>query len=99
LVLALPWFRSFQFRRQYRKMPMLRDRRTLSVDDTILLSSTADSESRTTWSAYTRFGEDKKTFVLFVQGNRVFIPFPKRELTSLQVDELRSLFETHLSAK
>jgi hypothetical protein len=52
--------------------------------------------SQTTRTAYSKFSEDRSSFVLYVQGNRMFVPIPKRELSSTEIDELRSLFKTNL---
>jgi hypothetical protein len=60
---------------------------------------TETSDSRVPWNSYTKFAEDEKTFILFQQGNQIFIPIPKRELSSSQIDELRSIFEFHLPRK
>jgi hypothetical protein len=89
-------FYGYQFRRVYRKAPLLRERRTLDVDDETLQFKTTNSEGRTTWSAYIKFAENKDVFILFQQGNQIFVPIPKRDLTTLQIDELRSLLNAHL---
>lgn len=71
-------FYGYQFRRVYRKAPLLRDRRTLDVDDQALRFKTANSEGRAPWEAYIKFAENKDTFILFQQGNQIFIHIPKR---------------------
>jgi hypothetical protein len=78
---------------------MLQDRRTLEIDNTSLHFTSASSDGRTSWQAYIKFAESNETFILFQQGNQIFIPIPKRELSPPQIDELRSLFETHLPRK
>jgi hypothetical protein len=99
ILICIPLLWSYQFRRAYRKNPLLRDRRTLDLDDSHLSFNTENSNSRTTWQSYTRFFEDDKTFILFQQGNRFFITIPKRELSPSQITELRSIFASHLSRK
>jgi hypothetical protein len=99
ILLALPMLWAFQFRRVYRKSPMLQGRRTLEIDDTSLHFTSANSDGRTNWQAYIKFAESNETFILFQQGNQIFIPIPKRELSQSQITELRSLFETHLPVK
>jgi hypothetical protein len=36
---------------------------------------------------------------LIQQGNLLFVPIPKRQLTPAQADEVRSVFETYLPRK
>jgi hypothetical protein len=99
VLLCIPLLWNYQFRRAYRKIPLLRDRRTLDLDSSHLSFKTETSDSRVPWNSYTKFAEDEKTFILFQQGNQIFIPIPKRELSSSQIDELRSIFEFHLPRK
>jgi hypothetical protein len=92
-------FYGYQFRRVYRKAPLLRERRSLDIDDRTLQFKTETSEGRTTWDAYIKFAENKDTFILFQQGNQIFVPIPKRELSPPQIDELRALLAAHLPRK
>ena len=96
---CVPLLSGYQLRRAYRKTPLLHDRRTLEIDGTTLHFTSASSESRTTWTPYIKFAENNDTFIVFQQGNQIFIPIPKRELTESQITELRFLFETHLPPK
>jgi len=98
-IAVLYGFYGYQFRRVYRKAPLLRERRTLDIDDHTIQFKTASSESRTAWDAYIKFAENKDTFILFQQGNQIFVPIPKRDLTASQIDDLRSLLATHLPRK
>jgi len=99
LLLCVPLLWNYQFRRAYRKTPLLRDRRTLDLDSSHLSFKTETSDGRAPWSSYTKFAEDEKIFILFQQGNQLFIPIPKRELSPSQIEELRSIFETYLPRK
>jgi YcxB-like protein len=92
-------FYGYQFRRIYRKSPLLTERRTLDVDEHNLQFKAASSEGRTTWEAYIKYAENKDTFIIFQQGNQIFIPIPKRDLTAPQIDELRTLLQAHLPRK
>jgi hypothetical protein len=98
-ILCIPLLNKFQIRRIYRKTPLLQDRRTLDLDSSALRFATHNSDSRAPWETYTRFAENEETFILFQQGERIFIPIPKHELSPSQITELRSLFETHLARK
>jgi hypothetical protein len=92
-------FYGYQFRRIYRKAPLLRERRTLDIDDHNIQFRTATSESRVPWDVYIKFAENKDTFILFQQGNQIFVPIPKRELSPPQIDDLRTLLAAHLPRK
>jgi len=39
------------------------------------------------------FVEDKLSLALLQQGSQIFVPVPKRELTAMEMEELRSSFE------
>jgi hypothetical protein len=95
-IAALYGFYGYQFRRIYRKAPLLRERRTLDIDDHNIQFRTESSEGRSTWDAYIKFAENKDTFILFQQGNQIFVPIPQRDLSPPQVDDLRTLLEAHL---
>ena len=81
LLLSVPLIRRARFRRQYRTNPLFHDGRTLDVDGGQLRWKTESSEGASNWSVYSKFAENKKTFILFQQGNRIFIPISKRELS------------------
>ena len=55
--------------------------------------------AETSYSFYSKFAEDDHSFVLVNQGGNGFSFIPKRELSSAQITELRSHFETHLPRK
>jgi hypothetical protein len=95
--LSLLW--SFQFRRQYRNNLSLHNRRTLEANDDAVSFTTDDSEGRVGWANYAKFVESDACFLLFQHGNQIFVPITKRELTPIQITELRSLFEAHLPDK
>jgi hypothetical protein len=98
-LVCMPLVWNYQFRKQYRKNSLLHDRRSLEVDDTQLHFKTSTSEGSSTWSSYTKFAENDLTFIVFQQGNQIFVPLPKRELSETQIAEHRSLFAAHLASK
>ena len=96
LLLSIPPIRRNRIRRQYRANPLYLEGRTLDVDEGHLRWKTESTESASKWSVYSKFAENEKAFILFTQGNRVFIPISKRELSEEEITGLRLLFETHL---
>jgi hypothetical protein len=93
--LCVPW----QLRRYYRKLPILHTSRTLIIDDASLQTTTSVSDSKTTWEPYIWYAENDKMFILAQQGNRIYYPISKHELTPVQITELHALFEAHLPSK
>jgi len=82
-----------------RKNKALRGRRTLDITDEVLHFKAQGLDARVDYSLYSKFGEDSRTFVLIQQGDSSFTTIPKRELTSLEIDELRALFQAHIPIK
>ncbi len=99
LLSCIPLLWTYQFRKVYRKTPMLQIPRTLEIDDSSLHFTSSDSESRSPWHTFIKFAENDRTFILFQQGNQIFIPIPKRELAPDQITGLRALFEAHIPRK
>jgi hypothetical protein len=99
LLSCIPLVWIYQFRKAYRKTPLLQVPRTLEIDDSSLHFTTSDSESRSPWQFFLSFSENDRTFILFQQGNQIFFPIPKRELTPTQITQLRALFEAHIPSK
>ena len=93
------YFLPFRFRRTYRKMPLFLERRSAEINDASVVFHSPSVNSETTWNAYSKFAEDPSNFVLYMQGNRMFVPIPKRELSPADIDELRALFRINLPRK
>jgi len=98
-LLLFPLLPNLLWRLQYRKNPLLQNPWNLDIDDASLHVVAANHDSRTTWLAYTAFAEDEHSFVLHQKGRSLFLPIPKRELSPLQVTELRTLLATRLPTK
>lgn len=99
LLAYLIFIQWFKFHREYRKSTQLHFQTSLDVEETGVHFTTAISDSRSNWQLYAKFIECKSAFLLIPRGNQGFVPIPKRELTSPQIDELRRLFSTHLYFK
>jgi hypothetical protein len=95
-LLGLTMLRGYGFRRVYRKAPLLREPRALDTDDNFLRFTAANSDSCSPWQSYIGFAENEYTFILFQQGNQIFVPIPKRELSPSQIDEFRAVLAAHL---
>jgi hypothetical protein len=83
--------------REYSKLRSLHPLQAVDVDGIGLRNSTTDAVTRTDWKIFSKFAEDKDSFVLFHEASVLFFPVPKSNLTRPQVDELRSLLEAHIS--
>jgi hypothetical protein len=82
---------------QFRSSPNLHGLQQLDASESGIQLKTSESETRSTWKAYSKFAENSRVFVLFYPGDRTFVPIPKSALNSAQVTELRSLFKASLA--
>jgi hypothetical protein len=92
-VLAL---RRKTIQKEFWKLRDLHPLQALDIDRIGLRNSTTDAITRTDWKVYSKFAEDRESFVLFLDGSLLFFPVPKSNLTRFQVDELRNLLEAHM---
>lgn len=88
--------RRKRIKREYQKAKAFHLLQTLDLDGNGLRLVTTAGTTRSAWSVYSKFQEDDKSFVLFLQASQAFIPIPKGELTLAQIDELRSLLTARL---
>jgi len=80
-------------------MFLLHGRRSIDADSDGLHFSSDSSDGHTNWQTYIKYAENDRAFLLFQQGNQIVAPIPKRELAPAQIDELRALFEAHITRK
>ena len=88
--------RRKNFRREFSKLRNLHPLQALDIDGIGFRLATTDATVRTDWKVYSKFAEDKESFVLFQEGSLLFLPIPKSNLTIPEVDELHTLLEAHL---
>jgi hypothetical protein len=96
LVFGVLWLRRKGMLKEYKKLRHFHPLQAVDIDGIGLRNSTTDAITRTDWNIYSRFAEDKDSFVLFHADSVLFFPVPKSNLTGPQVDELRSLLEAHM---
>jgi hypothetical protein len=82
--------------KEFRKLRSLHPLQAVDIDGIGLRNSTTDAIVRTDWKIYSRFAEDKDSFVLFHADSVLFFPVPKSNLTVPEVEELRALLEAHM---
>jgi hypothetical protein len=82
-----------KFAREYQRSANLHGIQQLDANESGVRFVTTESDTRSTWKAYSKFAENSKVFILFHPGNKTFIPIPKSALNSEQATELRSLFK------
>jgi hypothetical protein len=95
----VPALISYQRARLYRKLPLLQGRHSLDISDENLYFLSPKSEATLSWDNYDQAVENKHSFVLILQGSSQFQIIPKRELSVLQIDELRTILQAHLTCK
>ena len=93
------WMRIRKIRREYARLRNIHWLRSLDLDAIGLRLKTSDGVTRSSWEMYTKFAEDKWSFILFRKGEHDIMPIPKSHLTPLQAIELRSLLAAHLPGK
>jgi hypothetical protein len=93
------WMRRKRLRREYAKQKNLQLLQQLDLDASGLRLVTSLDTTRSAWSLYSKFAEDKECFILFHKDDHGFIPISKDHLTILQVDELRALLLSRLPNK
>jgi hypothetical protein len=86
-----------KFAWQFRKSASLHGIQQFDADESGTRLKTSESDTRSSWKAYSKFAENSRVFVLFHPGDKAFIAIPKSALNSEQVNELRSLFKASLA--
>ncbi len=98
-LIALYPLRSWQYRRQFRKVPALHIPQTLEADENGVRIFSSLTDGRFSWQLLDRFAENERAFILVQQGGRVFFPISKRGLTPEQIAALSDLCTTHIAKK
>ena len=76
---------------RYRDNPALHSRNFVDIDERGCRMQDLASDRFIPWSEVTAYAEDDKTFIRFLDGRGQFQITPKRELTDLQILELRKI--------
>jgi hypothetical protein len=71
---------------------------TVDMSDTGLSFRTSASDSRMTWDIFTGWAEAERVFALFPSPVS-FLPIPKRAMTEVQQNELRTLLQNKVSGR
>jgi YcxB-like protein len=82
-------------KKQFTKNPVLREPRSIELNDEGVTTDAGIASSQVSWKAYLRYVESKDTFLLYTNP-ACFIIVPKRVLQPEQVNELRQLFQAHI---
>jgi hypothetical protein len=91
------WARGKQ-RKVYAKSTSLHGRMAAEINDDGLRFYAPLSSSEVKWEMYSRFCEDKTTFIIFQKNGLIFNILPKRELTPDTISILHQLFTDHLQS-
>jgi hypothetical protein len=96
IMLAYLYMRRSRLDKEYRKLRSLHLLQALDIDTQGFRLVTSEGIVRTKWTTYSKFAEDKESFVLFHRDSVVFFPIPKPHLSVSQVDELHTLLSAYL---
>jgi hypothetical protein len=99
---AIPILAGFLYRRKkaftqdYKRLTHLHPLQILNTDTKGIQIGVTKPTVFQAWQVFTKFAENPQVFILYYQGNHNFLPIVKGHLTSLQVDELRSMLLSRL---
>jgi len=96
VLIGLLWRRRKAFKSEYLRMSVFHPLQIVNLDSSMITRGQGKEAVQTPWKFYTKFGENKKVFILYQEGSHHFLPIVKSHLTDLQVDELRSLLMARL---
>jgi hypothetical protein len=88
--------RRRRLKQDYKRMKNLQLHQALDLDSNGLRLTTTAGVSRSSWDMYSKFIEDKSSFILYHKSDHGIIPIPKDHLTEAQADELRNLLKARL---
>jgi hypothetical protein len=96
IVLGFLAMRRKTIKQAYTKLKNFHLLQALDLDATGLRLVTTAGTTRSAWQIYSKFVEDKYSFVLFLAGSEDILPIPKNQLGMTDVDELRALLTARL---
>jgi hypothetical protein len=96
IFLGLVVLRRRRLKQDYNKMKNLQLHQALDLDSNGLRLITTNGTERTSWDLYTKFVEDKASFILYKKLDNGILIIPKHHLTEGQADELRNLLKARL---
>jgi hypothetical protein len=99
IFMGLLVLRRGSLRKEYKKQKNLQLHQVLDLDATGLRLTTTAGVSRASWDTYSKFVEDKDSFILYQKADHGIVPIPKHHLTDPQCDELRALLVARLPSK
>ena len=97
IFMGLIVLRRRRLKQYYKKMKNLQLHQVLDLDGTGLRLTTTTGVSRSSWDIYSKFVEDKTSFVLYQKSDHGLLIIPKDYLTEPQSDELRNLLKARLA--
>jgi hypothetical protein len=98
IVLGFLAMRRKRIKEEYKKQKNFHLLQMLDLDSTGLRLVTTAGTTRSSWRVYSKFVEDKYSFVMYLAGSEAILPIPKGQLGLTDVDELRALMTARLAA-
>jgi hypothetical protein len=97
IFMGLIVLRRRRLKQDYKKMKNLKLHQALDLDSNGLRLTTTDGVARSSWDLYTKFVEDKNSFILYQKLDHGILIIPKQHLTEGQADELRNLLVARMA--
>jgi YcxB-like protein len=96
IFLGFLWMRRKSMKEEYLKLKQFHLHQALDLDTNGLRLVTTAGTTRSSWDTYSKFAEDKNSFILFRKLDETILPIPKNHLTIAQVDELHTLLTARI---
>jgi len=87
------WFTRWLFRRQYRKLPVVRLPMQIVTDEHGIIYTNARFTRRASWTSIVKWRETKTSFLIYIKFS-LFVLVPKRDMPSGQVSVFRELLSS-----
>ena len=97
IFMGLVVLRRRRLKQDYKKMKNLQLHQELDLDSNGLRLITSNGVARSSWDMYSKYVEDKASFIMYQKLDHGLFIIPKHHLTDGQSDELRNLLKARLS--
>jgi hypothetical protein len=97
IFMGLVVLRRRRLKQDYKKMKTLQLHQELDLDSNGLRLITSNGVARSSWDMYSKYVEDKASFIMYQKLDHGLFIIPKHHLTEAQSDELRNLLKARLS--
>ena len=95
ILVGYPAYYRFQMFRCYKRTRSGDGASTITFEESLIQTASANSKSEMRWSAFCSFRENDRVLLFYVARGK-FLAIPTRVCSSEQIEEIRSLVSRHL---